>query len=52
MSFFNLGPKKSKELINLFRKIKVKLGNNVFENEVFIFYLCIDGMSFLNYYLY
>ncbi|MCD2322096.1 P52 family lipoprotein [Borreliella burgdorferi] len=46
MSFFNLGPEKSKELINLFRKIKVKLSNNVFENEVFIFYLCIDDMSF------
>ncbi|WP_246343384.1 P52 family lipoprotein (plasmid) [Borreliella lanei] len=38
--FFNLGSK-SKELINLFRKIKIKLGNNVFENKVFIFYYCI-----------
>ncbi|ACN93051.1 hypothetical protein [Borreliella burgdorferi] len=33
MSFFNLGPEKSKELINLFRKIKVKLGNN---NDIII----------------
>ncbi|WP_236845749.1 P52 family lipoprotein (plasmid) [Borreliella californiensis] len=41
-----MGPKKSKELINLFRKIKVKLGNNVFENEVFIFYLCINDVNF------
>ncbi|ACN55796.1 MULTISPECIES: P52 family lipoprotein [Borreliella] len=44
--FFNLGPKKSKELINLFRKIKVKLGDNVFENKVFIFYLCLDDVDF------
>ncbi|AEL19406.1 conserved hypothetical protein (plasmid) [Borreliella bissettiae DN127] len=44
--FFSLGPKKSKELINLFRKIKVKFGANVFENEVFIFYLCIDDVNF------
>nr|WP_242423327.1 hypothetical protein [Borreliella bissettiae] len=41
-----MGPKKSKELINLFRKIKVKFGANVFENEVFIFYLCIDDVNF------
>ncbi|WP_233188756.1 hypothetical protein [Borreliella burgdorferi] len=41
-----MGPKKSKELINLFRKIKVKLGDNVFENKVFIFYLCLDDVDF------
>uniref|UniRef100_UPI003B20CAE9 P52 family lipoprotein n=1 Tax=Borreliella burgdorferi TaxID=139 RepID=UPI003B20CAE9 len=44
--FCNLGSKYSKELINLFRKIKVNLGNNVFENEVFMFYLSISDLNF------
>lgn len=44
--FWGLGSKKSKELINLFGKIKVNLGNNVFENEVLIFNLCIDDVNF------
>ncbi|WNY63319.1 P52 family lipoprotein (plasmid) [Borreliella carolinensis] len=47
--FCNLGAKYSKELINLFRKIKVNLGNNVFENEVFIFYLSISDINFFKF---
>uniref|UniRef100_UPI003B210E40 hypothetical protein n=1 Tax=Borreliella californiensis TaxID=373543 RepID=UPI003B210E40 len=34
--------------MNLFGEIKVKLGNNIFESEVFLFYLCIDDMYFFN----
>ncbi|WP_228459430.1 hypothetical protein QIA37_05240 (plasmid) [Borrelia sp. CA_690] len=30
----------------MFLKIKLKLGNNVFENKIFIFYLCISDVSF------
>ncbi|MCD2332840.1 P52 family lipoprotein [Borreliella americana] len=40
--FLKLGSKRSKELINLFRKIKNRISEKSFEIEVFILYLCID----------
>ncbi|MCD2320830.1 P52 family lipoprotein [Borreliella burgdorferi] len=43
---FSLGSKRAKELIKLFCEIKTNLGNNVFENEVFIFYLSISDINF------
>ncbi|WP_424632697.1 P52 family lipoprotein [Borreliella lusitaniae] len=39
--FLNLGSKRTKELINLFLKIKTRISNDFFETQVFLFYLCI-----------
>lgn len=42
------GSKKSKELLNLFLKIKIMVNNNSFEIKVFLFYLCIEDPHLVN----
>ncbi|WP_418456560.1 P52 family lipoprotein [Borreliella lusitaniae] len=45
--FLNLGSKRTKELINLFLKIKTRISNDFFETQVFLFYLCIKNLSLI-----
>ncbi|WP_420025502.1 P52 family lipoprotein (plasmid) [Borreliella yangtzensis] len=40
--FVRLGSNRAKQLINLFRKIKTKISDSLFETEVFLLYLCIE----------
>ncbi len=44
----SLGSKKSKELLNLFLKIKIMVNNNSFEIEIFFIYLCIEDPRLVN----
>ncbi|AZA27453.1 MULTISPECIES: P52 family lipoprotein [Borreliella] len=46
--FMSLGSKRAKELINLFRKIKTRIGYDLFESEVLIFYFCIRSPELFN----
>uniref|UniRef100_UPI003B21C039 P52 family lipoprotein n=1 Tax=Borreliella tanukii TaxID=56146 RepID=UPI003B21C039 len=46
--FTRLGSNRSKELINLFLKLKTRVSNSVFETEVFSFYMCIKDTSLIN----
>ncbi|WP_330529219.1 P52 family lipoprotein [Borreliella valaisiana] len=44
----NLGSRRSKELINLFGKIKIEISNKAFEVEVFLLYFCIEEVCLVN----
>lgn len=46
--FTRLGSKRSKELINLFLKLKMRVSNSVFETEVFFLYMCIKDAYLIN----
>ncbi|WP_233781029.1 P52 family lipoprotein [Borreliella bavariensis] len=46
--FTRLGSKRSKELINLFFKLKMRVSNSVFETEVFFLYMCIKDAYLIN----
>lgn len=46
--FTRLGSKRSKELINLFLKLKMRVSNSVFEIEVFFLYMCIKDAYLIN----
>ncbi|WP_419264775.1 P52 family lipoprotein [Borreliella afzelii] len=46
--FTRLGSKRSKELINLFLKLKMRVSNSVFEAEVFFLYMCIKDAYLIN----
>lgn len=37
-----LGPNRAKQLISLFRKIKTRISDSLFETEVLLLYLCIE----------
>ncbi len=46
--FVRLGSNRAKQLINLFRKIKTRISDSMFETEVFLLYLCIKDMCLVN----
>ncbi|ACN53365.1 P52 family lipoprotein (plasmid) [Borreliella spielmanii] len=41
--FYKIGSNRSKELINLFLKLKIRVSNSVFETEVFFLYILIKA---------
>ncbi len=47
-NFLGLNSKRSKELLNLFLKIKTIVNNNSFEIKGFLLYLCIENLCLVN----
>ncbi|WP_325064363.1 P52 family lipoprotein [Borreliella bavariensis] len=47
-SLQNWAPNRSKKLINLFCKLKIRVSNSVFETEVFFLYMCIKDTCSVN----
>ncbi|WP_440147253.1 P52 family lipoprotein [Borreliella garinii] len=46
--FLGFNSKRSKELLNLFLKIKTIVNNNSFEIKGFLLYLCIENLCLVN----